>query len=146
MIPVSSQAAPHNTTLGKCILVIEPSPSIRQLLDFTLCQGGHQVISVASAAEGLAIVRNTALRVPDLIFLAVEYQQRKEDFVLLNLLKHSHYYQQTVLAVLTDGNIHRSWQAMLPEGRSVCLTKPFTIEQILRLAAGTHGVSPGLSF
>jgi len=138
MMPVSSQAASPAVSVCKCILVIEPSPSIRQLLDLTLRQSGHRVISVATTAEGLVVVRNTQLRVPDLIFLAVDYQQRREDFVLLSLLKRSRYHQQTILVALTEGKLHRSWHAMLPAERFLCLTKPFTVEQIVRLAVSAH--------
>jgi DNA-binding response OmpR family regulator len=125
---------PATPVSSKRILVIEPSPSVCEVMTFALRSQGHHVTCVPDASAGLHYLTTPGNDVPDLVILALQpasWPQRG----LLNLLAFGRLYHRVALILLTMPD-HRlqlpPYLSMRPIAR---LDKPFRVEQLLYLVA-----------
>jgi len=116
------------------ILVIEPSPSVCDVMAFALRSQRHHVTCVPDASAGLRSLTTPGNAIPDLVILALQpasWPQRD----LLNLLAFGRLYHRVAIILLTMPDHCQqlpSYLSMRPIAR---LDKPFRVEQLLHLVA-----------
>jgi len=137
---------PENPTTtpsaGKRILLIEPSPSVRGVLEFALRAQGQHVISVPDAGEGLRQLSTLRTDIPDLVILAPQRGSLHERD-LLNTLAYGRLYRHVALILLTTPEYRLHLPSYLAARAIYRLDKPFTVPQITQLVAAIHaGATP----
>ena len=120
--------------MGKRVLVIDPSRVIRTLLSIHLQQVGHQVIVRNNPEEGLLTLHSLHYEVPDVILLAI-HVPIKEEQKILQYVKTRPRYARTALVAMPTHEDMAHIQPLLNGGNIACLSKPFHIQDVLRLVA-----------
>jgi DNA-binding NtrC family response regulator len=120
--------------VGKRVLVIDSSRVIRTLLSIHLQQVGHQVIVCNNAEEGLLTLYDLHYEVPDVILLAIHIPV-KEEQKILQYVKTRPRYARTALIVMPTHEDIAYIRPLLNGGSIACLSKPFHIQDVLRLVA-----------
>ena len=127
---------PENPTTtpsaGKRILLIEPSPSVRGVLEFALRAQGQHVISVPDAGEGLRQLSALGSDAPDLVILALQRGSLHERD-LLNTQAYGRLYRHVALILLTTPEHRLNLPSYLAARAIYRLDKPFTVPQITQL-------------
>lgn len=122
------------------ILVIDDDAAIRASLTLTLSRAGHEVKAVATPAEAIAFVRNTA---PRLIMMDMNFSIATDGAEGLTLLKQVKIFQPQVPVVLMTawGSIQLAVEG-IKAGAADFVTKPWDnwamlqrIETVLNLSA-----------
>ena len=110
------------------ILVVDDTPSTRQLISGYLQENGHQVIEAEDGKEALAKAIDNS---PDVIITDVVMPEMN-GFELCRSLKKKPETQGARIVVCTSKNqdIDRLWG--MKQGADVYLTKPFTREDIMK--------------
>ncbi|WP_018605212.1 response regulator [Uliginosibacterium gangwonense] len=115
--------------MARKILAVDDSPSIRQMVAFTLKSEGHTVVEAADGAEGVAKARAEKF---DLI-LTDQNMPKMDGFTLIKTLRALPEYHSTPILVLTT----ESSEAMKTQGRAVGATgwmvKPFNPTKLLEV-------------
>jgi two-component system, chemotaxis family, response regulator PixH len=109
------------------VLVVEDTPSERELISHYLREGGYNVISAGDAKEGL----QTALeKQPDVIITDI-VMPGMNGFELSRSLKKNPLTQKLPIVVCTSKNqeLDRLWG--MKQGVDVYLTKPFSRQDLL---------------
>lgn len=119
--------------MGKRILIIERSRTIRTLLSTYFGNAGHHVdvySTMQGALEGIAGPHDT----PDLLFLAI-YAHEKEGCKLFHTLKKQPKYAHTALVAMVLQEDMAQVQQVLRDIRVSYLVKPFQIQDALALVS-----------
>ena len=110
------------------ILVIEDEKDVGQLLSDILITGGHKVIVVSSGEKGIELFHRkrfdlvfTDLGMPGISGWQVAKEIKKID-------------GKTPVALITGWQVHLKHYEMEKSGVDLIVTKPFQVEQVLRLA------------
>lgn len=115
--------------MARKILAVDDSPSIRQMVAFTLKSEGHTVVEAADGAEGVAKARAEKF---DLI-LTDQNMPKMDGFTLIKTLRALPEYHSTPILMLTT----ESSEAMKTQGRAVGATgwmvKPFNPTKLLEV-------------
>jgi twitching motility two-component system response regulator PilH len=115
-------------TLMITILVVEDTPSERELMSHYLRESGYTVINAVSAQEAL----NKAIeQKPDVIITDV-VMPGMSGFELCRSLKKHPITEKVPIIICTSKNqeIDRLWG--MKQGADAYITKPFTREQLVR--------------
>lgn len=109
------------------ILVVEDTPSSRQLIVNYLQQAGHRVIEANNGKEGL---EKSVTEKPDIVITDVVMPEMN-GFELCRSLKKNPDTQNLRVVVCTSKNqdIDRLWG--MKQGADLYITKPFTQDDIL---------------
>lgn len=122
-------------TLMITILVVEDTPSERELMSHYLRESGYTVINAVSAQEAL----NKAIeQKPDVIITDV-VMPGMSGFELCRSLKKHPVTEKVPIIICTSKNqeIDRLWG--MKQGADAYLTKPFTREQLVRAVKAIVG-------
>jgi two-component system chemotaxis response regulator CheY len=113
--------------MGKTILTVDDSTSIRQMVSFTLVGAGFRVVEAADGKQGLEQAKAHA---PNLI-LTDQNMPQMDGMTLIRSLRALPQFASLPILVLTT----ESGDAMKAQGRSAgatgWLVKPFSPEKLL---------------
>jgi DNA-binding response OmpR family regulator len=124
--------------MHKHILVIEPSRTIRVLLDITLRNAGHQVAAFADTAAAFAFLSQGPVHKepPDMAFVALS-SSAKESYKVIELLMR-HYPHLRVVVLLQKDNGQMEQHRVEAIGARY-LMRPFTVQAILACTTEVYG-------
>lgn len=110
------------------ILVVDDTPSIRELISGYLRDNGHQVVEAFDGKDGLSKALDNQ---PDIVVTDVVMPEMN-GFELCRSLKKNPRTQNVRIVVCTSKNqdIDRLWG--MKQGADIYLTKPFTEEEIMQ--------------
>jgi two-component system chemotaxis response regulator CheY len=121
--------------MGKAILTVDDSASIRQMVKFTLKAAGYEVIEAVDGEDGLAKAR---LRPIDLV-LTDQNMPRMDGLSLIRSLRNLPNYREVPILVLTT----ESSEEMKAKGRAAgatgWLVKPFDPRRLIEVVQRVIG-------
>ena len=122
-------------TLMITILVVEDTPSERELMTHYLRESGYTVINAVSAQEALS---KAIEQKPDVIITDV-VMPGMSGFELCRSLKKHPMTEKVPIIICTSKNqeIDRLWG--MKQGADAYITKPFTREQLVRAVKAIVG-------
>ena len=122
-------------TLMITILIVEDTPSERELMSHYLRESGYTVIDAVSAQEALG---KAIEQKPDVIITDV-VMPGMSGFELCRSLKKHPVTEKVPIIICTSKNqeIDRLWG--MKQGADAYLTKPFTREQLVRTVKAIVG-------
>ena len=106
------------------ILVVEDEPALRRFLVPTLTGQGYQVLTAATAAEGLALARSHN---PDLVLLDLGLPDQDG----MDVLRQLRLWSARPILILSARNQERDKVRALDEGADDYLAKPFGAAELL---------------
>lgn len=113
--------------MGKKILTVDDSPSIRQMVVFTLKSAGHTVVEAPDGEAGLAKARSDTF---DLV-LTDQNMPKMDGITLIRMLRATPQYAHIPLLMLTT----ESGESMKAQGKAAgatgWLVKPFDPAKLL---------------
>jgi len=116
-----------NTTLTLTILIVEDTPSERELMSHFLYSSGYSVISADNAQAGLSQAIESK---PDLIVTDVVMPGMSGFELCRSLRKHPATANVPIIICTSkDQGIDRLWG--MRQGANAYITKPFTREQLI---------------
>ncbi|HIK33429.1 MAG TPA: response regulator [Oscillatoriales cyanobacterium M59_W2019_021] len=117
-----------SVTLMTTILIVEDTPSERELMSHYLRESGYSVISAIGAQEALNLATE---KQPDAIVTDV-VMPGMSGFELCRKLKQTPETQKIPIVICSSKNqeIDRLWG--MKQGADAYITKPFTREQLIR--------------
>jgi two-component system chemotaxis response regulator CheY len=119
----------------KTILIVDDSPSIRQMLAYVLSSNGYQVIEASDGEEGLQLAKtNTA----DLV-LTDQNMPKRDGLSLIRALRALPAYQKTPIMMLTTESAPALKQQGREAGANGWMVKPFDPEKLLQMLAKVLG-------
>ncbi|MBV9688108.1 MAG: response regulator [Ktedonobacteraceae bacterium] len=127
------------STIGKRILVIEPSRTIRAIFALHVRQMGHQVVIFQDYEAALAALPRFGQQPPDIAFVALHTERPASGQALMQLrvlCPRTRLVMMVTQQESTKFAVERLANAVL----AVPLVKPFRIRDVLALLAD---VSPG---
>ena len=123
--------------MGKRVLVIDPSRTIRTLLSIYLQQASHQVIVCPNVEEGLLTLHNLHDDVPDVVLLALHVPVKEEQHILQYMKTRPRYARTALIAMPIYEDIARL-QPLLKSENIACISKPFRIQDMLQLVGAIY--------
>jgi two-component system chemotaxis response regulator CheY len=121
--------------MGKVVLTVDDSASIRQMVSFTLKSAGYEVLEAADGEEGLTKAKG---RTVDLV-LTDQNMPKMDGLTLIKSLRGLPQYRSTPILMLTT----ESSEAMKSAGRSAgatgWLVKPFDPSRLLEVVKKVIG-------
>jgi two-component system, chemotaxis family, chemotaxis protein CheY len=117
--------------MSKSILVVEDSPSMRQLLGVTLRSAGYQVVEARDGQEALEYARGHAV---DLVLTDVNMPRMDGIALVAHLRTLASHYRTPAVLLTTESSPDRKLQSK-QAGATGWITKPFTPEQLLATLA-----------
>jgi two-component system chemotaxis response regulator CheY len=113
--------------MSKSILVVDDSPSMRQLLGVTLRSAGYQVIEASDGQEALDYARKNPV---DLVLTDVNMPHMDGITLIAQLRTLNHYYLTPLLLLTTETSPERKVDGK-QAGATGWITKPFSPQQLL---------------
>lgn len=133
--------------MSTSILVVEPSRTIRTLLDIHFTREGHQVTVFASYAEARYALSLPQFKKysPSVIFLAL-HVSHPESYRLLEDLKwrYAHTFTRIVVMVMQEERDHHRVRSLVQDEHMVLLLKPFRVQDALALVATPAALSSNM--
>ena len=124
--------------MGRRVLVVEPSRTIRKLLEVYLQQWGHQVALFSSYAEASLALSLPEFRtnLPEVAFVATNTSWSESYRFIEELRQRMHgSFTKIVVIVMQEELTHPKLQPLLQDQRIVPLVKPFRVQDMLALAS-----------
>jgi two-component system chemotaxis response regulator CheY len=115
--------------MSKSILIVDDSPSIRQMVAFTLKRAGYQVVDAADGLAGLAKAKGGHF---DLVVSDIN-MPGLDGFGLTEALRALDAYKTTPILVLTTEASDSMKQRGKAAGATGWLVKPFDPQKLLEL-------------
>jgi len=115
--------------MAKTILVIDDSPSIRQMVAFTLKSDGYTVIEAEDGVEGVAQAKANAI---DLV-LTDQNMPNMDGFTLVKTLRSLPKFASTPILILTTESQTDMKTLGKEAGASGWLVKPFNPHKLLEI-------------
>jgi two-component system, chemotaxis family, chemotaxis protein CheY len=113
--------------MSKSILVVDDSPSMRQLLGVTLRSAGYQVIEASDGQEALDYARKNPV---DLVLTDVNMPHMDGITLIAQLRTLNHYYLTPLLLLTTETSPERKVDGK-QAGATGWITKPFSPQQLI---------------
>ncbi len=114
--------------MGKRILIIEPSRTIRLLLDITLRNAGHEVAAFDEPLAAFNFLLHESKQAPDIAFVAV-HQTSGDSYKPIETLMR-HYPHLHMVGIVRSDDGAEAQQRLWSLGATL-LVRPFTIQDIL---------------
>ncbi len=124
--------------MGKKILAVDDSGSLRQMLAFTLRTGGYQVVDANDGVDGLTKAKATQF---DLV-LTDQNMPRMDGLTLIRSLRELPAYTQVPILMLTTESSPEMKQRGRDAGANGWLVKPFDPKRLLEVVGKCIG--PGV--
>lgn len=115
--------------MTRSILIVDDSPSIRQMVSFTLSSVGFTVVD---AEDGLAALELAKTQTFDLVITDIN-MPRLDGFSLTKMLREMEVYAQTPILVLTTESSDEIKQKGRESGATGWLIKPFNPSRLTEL-------------
>ncbi len=122
LIPGSSEKA-----MGKKILVVDDSKTVRMMLEDGLINVGYQVVTARNGKEALEVVQSVR---PDLILSDV-YMPEMSGLELCQSLHENVLYSDIPFVVMSTENNAGNMKKMMEYGAAAFIIKPFNLEQLM---------------
>ena len=121
--------------MGKSILAIDDSASIRQMVNFTLKSSGYEVTEAVDGMDGLEKAKNKTFN----LILTDQNMPRMDGLTLIKNLRALPQYKSVPILMLTT----ESSDAMKQQGRTVgatgWLVKPFDPQKLIEVVKKVIG-------
>jgi two-component system chemotaxis response regulator CheY len=121
--------------MGKTVLAVDDSASIRQMVSFTLKSAGYEVVEAADGMEGLDKAKTRAFN----LVLTDQNMPRMDGLTLIKSLRGMPSYRSVPILMLTT----ESSDAMKSQGRSAgatgWLVKPFDPNKLIEVVKKVIG-------
>jgi len=121
--------------MAKTVLTVDDSPSIRQMVSFTLKSAGYEVLEASDGQDGLDKART---KVVDLV-LTDQNMPRMDGVTLIKTLRGMPSYRSIPILMLTT----ESGDAMKQQGKAAgatgWLVKPFDPQKLLEVVKKVIG-------
>lgn len=124
--------------MGKKILAVDDSGSLRQMLTFSLRTGGYQVVDAIDGIDGLAKARATQF---DLV-LTDQNMPNMDGLTFIRSLRELPAYQQVPILMLTTESSPEMKNKGREAGANGWLVKPFDPKRLLEVVGKCIG--PGV--
>ena len=115
--------------MAKTVLTVDDSPSIRQMVSFTLKSAGYEVIEAADGMDGLDKAKAKAVN----LVLTDQNMPRMDGISLIKSLRATPQYKSTPILMLTT----ESSDSMKSQGRAAgatgWLVKPFDPQKLIEV-------------
>ncbi len=121
--------------MGKKILAVDDSGSLRQMLAFTLRTGGYQVVDANDGLDGLAKAKATQF---DLV-LTDQNMPHMDGLTLIRSLRELPAYMQVPILMLTTESSPEMKQRGRDAGANGWLVKPFDPKKLLEVVGKLIG-------
>ncbi|MDX2193767.1 MAG: response regulator [Gemmatimonadales bacterium] len=109
------------------ILAVDDSPSMRQMVRFTLAEGGYEVVEATDGAEALALARQ---RTVNLVLTDIN-MPNMDGITLVRELRQLPAYKGVPLLLLTTESAPEKKAEGKAAGATGWIVKPFSPEQLL---------------
>lgn len=109
------------------ILAVDDSPSMRQMVTYTLERAGYEVVSAEDGEEALSIALNTSV---NLVLTDVNMPKMDGITLVKKLRKLSDYRYKPILILTTESSTEKKMQGK-EAGATGWLVKPFDPEKLL---------------
>ncbi len=119
----------------RCILTVDDSPSMRQMISFTLKSAGYEVIEASDGTEGLSKARS---RKVDLVITDLN-MPNTDGITLIAELRKLPEYKFTPILMLTTESGNEKKQAGKTAGATGWIVKPFNPDQLLKTVSKVLG-------
>ena len=121
--------------MAKTVLTVDDSPSIRQMVSFTLKSAGYEVIEAADGMDGLDKAKAKAVN----LVLTDQNMPRMDGISLIKSLRATPQYKSTPILMLTT----ESSDSMKSQGRAAgatgWLVKPFDPQKVIEVVKKVIG-------
>ena len=124
--------------MGKKILAVDDSGSLRQMLNFSLRTGGYQVVDAVDGVDGLAKAQATQF---DLV-LTDQNMPNMDGLTLIRSLRALPAYRQVPILMLTTESSPEMKSKGREAGANGWLVKPFDPNRLLEVVGKCIG--PGV--
>ncbi len=121
--------------MGKKILAVDDSGSLRQMLAFSLKSGGYQVIDAVDGVDGLAKARTTQV---DLV-LTDQNMPNMDGLTLIKSLRGLPEYRAVPILMLTTESSAEMKSLGREAGANGWLVKPFDPNRLLEVVGKLIG-------
>ena len=121
--------------MGKLILTVDDSASIRQMVAFTLKSAGYEVAEAVDGEDGLNKAKNKAA---DLV-LTDQNMPRMDGLTLIKALRGLPQYRSTPILMLTTESSDAMKSAGRAAGATGWLVKPFDPQKLLEVVRKVIG-------
>jgi two-component system chemotaxis response regulator CheY len=119
----------------RCILAVDDSPSMRQMVSFTLKSAGYEVIEAGDGIEALSKAR---ARKVDMVITDLNMPNR-DGIALIADLRALPEYKFTPILMLTTESGSDKKQAGKSAGATGWIVKPFNPDQLLKTVSKVLG-------
>ncbi len=113
------------------VLIVEDSPTMRQLISFALKR--LRDIRIMEASDGVDGLKKLAAEKFDLIFTDIN-MPIMDGLKLVSLLRNDANYRQTPIVVITTEGAQEDRERALARGANDYITKPIQANKIMELA------------
>ena len=121
--------------MSKAVLAIDDSPSIRQMVSFTLKNAGYDVVEASDGMDGLAKAKTQGFN----LVLTDQNMPRMDGLTLIKSLRALPQYKTVPILMLTT----ESSDAMKQQGRAAgatgWLVKPFDPQKLVEVVKKVIG-------
>ncbi len=121
--------------MGKVVLTVDDSASIRQMVAFTLKSAGYDVVEAVDGEDGLAKARS---RVADLV-LTDQNMPKMDGLSLIKALRALPDYRSKPILMLTTESSDAMKSAGRAAGATGWLVKPFDPQKLLEVVKKVIG-------
>lgn len=111
------------------IIVVDDSQAIRSLIQFSLSEQGHEVITAESAEQALELLENSDV---DLILTDIN-MNGKSGYELAQILRTKKGFEHTPIIALTTESHDDSKRSGKTSGMTGWLIKPFQPERLTQI-------------
>ena len=115
--------------MSKAVLAIDDSPSIRQMVAFTLKNAGYDVVEANDGMDGLAKAKAQGLN----LVLTDQNMPRMDGTSLTRKLRETSQYRSTPILILTTESGDDMKKAGKEAGATGWLVKPFDSMKLLEV-------------
>ncbi len=122
--------------MSKRILVVEPSPTLRNIFRIYLEDQGHQVVLFEDYQGATQALPHFQTDPPELAFIAL-HAPRLESFQFATAFRQQYGWVRLVLLIMQEESTQFAVQHLLEATRATALLKPLSIKQVLNLAASS---------
>ena len=119
----------------RCILAVDDSPSMRQMVSFTLKSAGYEVIE---AGDGIEALSKAKARKVDMVITDLNMPNR-DGIALIADLRALPEYRFTPILMLTTESGSDKKQAGKSAGATGWIVKPFNPDQLLKTVSKVLG-------
>jgi two-component system chemotaxis response regulator CheY len=121
--------------MGKMVLTVDDSPSIRQMVSFTLKGAGYDVTEAADGKDGLAKARTTQAA----LVLTDQNMPEMDGLTLVKSLRALPQYASTPILMLTTESSDQMKSQGRAAGATGWLVKPFDPQRLLEVVKKVIG-------